>query len=98
MIEAGDKVVCVGRENSTCRYPDLHRLAEARRPPRNLRRGGVYLVTEVGPSPYCGALLQLAGLTSPYGFCVGVFRKIEAPRTEIAERIKQCKPIRENVT
>jgi len=63
---------------------------------RRLSVGAFYRVTAVGPCPATGsATLGLEGVFSDHSngrWWAGRFRKIDAPRTEIADRIRACKP------
>lgn len=77
-IRAGDVVECLGISN----------------PKSPVHKGDVCRVASCFMQ---GKALMLVGVTvpSPYiGFAAKCFRKIDAPRTELSERIKACRPIK----
>lgn len=86
-IKAGDVVRCV-----------TLRACDSILPITSLRIGGIYRVTSVFPSwRGSGLALRLEGITADTisgGFGSWRFRKIDAPKSEIAQRIKACRPKR----
>lgn len=88
-FSVGDVVVCVDVTpiplgNVMCPY---------------LKLGAFYRVERVWRDSG-GGLIKPQGIrpgTCTGGYCCSRFRKIEAPKSEIADRIKSCRPIRKRV-
>ena len=81
-FQTGDVVVCVDAKPRP--YSD----------PSTLQDGRCYRVcgAGIGPRSHRPAVL-LSGYDPRHWFTADRFRKIEAPKTELSERIKSCKPI-----
>lgn len=95
-IQPGDVVVCVPLELSTCPNTSSHAAhMRAAGEKSMLKAGRLYRVDGVIPNPVDGRTLALAGLPTGAGWCCGRFRKIDAPKSELSERIKACRPIRQ---
>lgn len=65
--------------------------------PTQLVNGAFYRVRRVWRDPDWGMCVVLADIeanTVNGGFLATRFRKIEAPKTEIADRIRACKPVK----
>lgn len=92
-IGPGDLVAYVGRENNLC--DEDHRPANRKHGLHGLVRGRVYSVESITRLSACGLGLFLREVptSNPAGLCHGIFRKIDAPKTEIADRIKACRPL-----
>lgn len=86
-IRAGDVVVCVD--------------TAPRRPKQNIskiRRGGYYRVTGLTVTRFLRLPAITLGVHESDGreitYAKDRFRKIDAPKTEISERIKACRPVK----
>lgn len=89
-IQPGDVVVCV--DTHGCDW--------------FLRKGTTYRVELINPALVCevcgddGPCIQVVGDPANAlsgneggGYCQMQFRKIEAPKTELSERIRKCRPL-----
>lgn len=88
-FQVGDIVVCVDAESCTIAGCHSPKYGSGLKTGRYYTISGIFSDVRWGD---CVTLADLIAITVNGGFLARRFRKIDAPRTEIADRIRACKP------